>query len=441
MKKSSLWMGLVLSSGLLWSALSSAAPAPDTLTLQAAIESARGNSPGLKKSELLAEASRWGKFEALADHLPHLDIKGTHFLKAKYSKLNVLFGGSAIEMPSAFPQSEFAIEASLLLFDGLGSINRYRAAAYEAEAATLELSHAKFKLEQQVEVNFYQALGTQELAKVAVQNIETLEQHLRLARASQRAGFSTGVDVLRLESQMEEAHAEKLLADDNVIISKNALIETMGVAQDDRPLDGVLPSPSRGRIPADLTFDVSQREDLAAQTRREESQDRLRAAAGAFWFPRVSFFGAEQFYKFGNFDTAVLPNDSFQNSYSIGLRLNWNLFDGGAAIAKQKRAAANAQVANEISRALLIAAPSEFEALKRRYIYNAALYEARKRSVEKSTESVRLATAAVRAGAKTHSEALDAELELFRARAGVIRAQLDAVDALARLELAVGHRL
>ena len=54
---------------------------------------------------------------------------------------------------------------------------------------------------------------------------------------------------------------------------------------------------------------------------------------------------------------------------------------------------------------------------------------------------VRLATIAVKAGTKTHAETLDAELELFRARAGLIRAQIDASEALANLELALGYRL
>jgi len=53
---------------------------------------------------------------------------------------------------------------------------------------------------------------------------------------------------------------------------------------------------------------------------------------------------------------------------------------------------------------------------------------------------VRLATLAVRAGTKTHSEALDAELELFRARAGIIHAQIDAAEALSSLQLALGRR-
>jgi OMF family outer membrane factor len=419
---------------------STALGAAPGLTLEAAIEAARGGNPALKQAELQADASGWGKLEALSEHLPHLGARATHFLDAKYSRLGVLFGGNAVEFPTGFPQTEFELEASLLLFDGLGSINRYRAATLEAEAATLELEHARFRLEEGVRVRFHQALAAQELARVADQNIETLAQHLKLAQASRRAGFSTSVDVLRLESQMEEARAEKILAEDNVAIARTALFEAMAVPADERPLQGALPAPDR-KLPDDLKLDVAARQDLQAQSRREEAQDRLNSAAGAYWVPRVSLFAYEQFYKFGEFDPAILPNATFQNAYGLGLRLTWNLFDGGAAIARKARADDAAAIAREATRQQQIASAGQFETWKRRYVYNAALYQARRRSVEKSTESVRLATISVRAGTKTHSEALDAELELFRARAGVIRAQVDAAEALAQLELALGHPL
>lgn len=411
------------------------------LGLDEVVEVAKTNNPDLKKYELSADSKSWGKLEALSEHLPHIGINGTHFLDAKYAVLGVVFGGNPIQFPSAFPQTSFDIEASVLLFDGFGAINRYRAALLEAEAAELELKHARFKLDEMTAIRFYQALAAQELALVADQNIETLEQHLELAQVSEKAGFSTKVDVLRLESQLEEARAEKILATDNVVIARQALNEAMGIEKDDRVLDGSLPTPNGKKVPANLSLDISQREDIQAQERSEQAQQKLNSAAYSVWFPRISFFGLEQFYKFGNFDPVILSNSSFQNAYSYGFKLTWNLFDGGASIAKKARANDVAAISAETYRKTLISSPRDFDMWKRKYIYNSALFEARKRSVEKSTESVRLATLAVKAGTKTHSEALDAELELFRARAGVIKAQIDAAEALANLELALGRRL
>jgi outer membrane protein TolC len=411
------------------------------LDVDTAVRQAEGSSPDLKKLELAADSASWGRLEAWSGHLPHLQVNATHFFAAKYSKLGVNFGGSQVTFPSAFPQTDVTLEASLNVFDGLGTIHRIRAAGLAHDAAELEYEYAKFRLDERVKVRFYQALAADELAKVADQNIRTLEDHLKLVRVSERAGIGTRVDVLRIESQLEEAKAEKLLADDNVALSRRTLAEAMGVAQDTRELTGTLPVPDSKRVPADLSLDLQQRADYQAQSRREDSQESSRAAAASFWFPQVSLFASQDFYKYGDFDPAILPNDTFQNAHSVGLKLTWNLFDGGRSIARRAQASDAAEQAHETTRALAISAPNEFETWKRRYIYNAALYQARNRSVEKSQESVRLATLAVKAGTKTSTEALDAELDLFRARAGVIQAQIDAIEAVSRLELALGHTL
>jgi OMF family outer membrane factor len=263
-----------------------------------------------------------------------------------------------------------------------------------------------------------------------------------LADASEKAGFATRVDVLRIGSQLEEARAEKLLAQDNAALARQDLASALGVSIDARTLAGDLPVPDGVKVPADLSLDPSQRDDFVALQRREDALESMQSAATAgLWAPKVALFGAEQYYKFGDFDPSILPNDSFQNSYLYGIRASWSLFSGGADWARYQQAKDSLFQIAESQRRLSLASHDEFEAAKRHYIYNAALYQARLRSVEKSEESVRLATLGVKAGAQTHAQALDAELDLFRARAGVIRAQVDAAEALAYLEQALGHAL
>jgi outer membrane protein TolC len=46
-----------------------------------------------------------------------------------------------------------------------------------------------------------------------------------------------------------------------------------------------------------------------------------------------------------------------------------------------------------------------------------------------------------RAGVRTSTELLDAESDLFRSRAGLITAQMGAIEALVNLELVSGQKL
>jgi outer membrane protein TolC len=256
---------------------------------------------------------------------------------------------------------------------------------------------------------------------------------LQLANANERSGTGTHFNVLRLEAQLEEARAEKALAEDNLVIARLNLARVLGhEGTDARLLQGELPVPVQDAAVAKLTPDAEAREDLKAETEREAAVDAQSWSANAFWFPKVSLYAQTQFYKFGSFDPQILPNASFQDAFALGLNLKWDLFDGGASFARRMEASHQVREAAERTHAVKQQMPVDFETWKRRFLYNSALYRARLRTIEKSQESVRLAKLGLRAGTSTNSEVLDAELDLFRARAGVVRAQADAAEALLR---------
>ncbi len=213
--------------------------------------------PNCASCSWAADAAGWKKLESISAYIPHLDVKGNYLAGADYTRLNVVFGGEAIVFPEAFPQSEVDLEASWLIFDGFGAWGGFRADSLEAEAAALDAKHAQSHLEQAVRTRFYKALAAQQLVTVADQNIATLEQHADLADASEKAGFATKVDTLRIGSQLEEARAEKLLALDNAVLTRQDLASAVGVSADARALDGSLPVPDATKVPADLTLDPS----------------------------------------------------------------------------------------------------------------------------------------------------------------------------------------
>jgi outer membrane protein TolC len=72
-------------------------------------------------------------------------------------------------------------------------------------------------------------------------------------------------------------------------------------------------------------------------------------------------------------------------------------------------------------------------------VSKASLYEARLTDIDKAKESVRLATLGFKAGTRTTTDVLDAELEVFKATSGMVQAQVDALEALINLEIALGE--
>ncbi len=411
------------------------------LTLDQAVSEAMQNSPRVMQADATAHEASWKKLEALAAHLPHFSAEAVRYLDVKYEFLTVNFSGNKVAFPSGVPQTAATLRASLLLFDGLSSISQYGAASLNAEAAELLARRERFQVEQMVRERYYEALATQILLGVAEQNIATLTNHLNLAEAMVKSGYSTRFDLLRVQAQLDEAKAERLVAEDNMFLARSNLSEAMALTGDTRTLSGDLPLPEVSSLPEKLALDPSTRDDLLAATKRENASEKNSSSAIGSLFPKVTLFAEQNHYKFGSFDPGIYPNSQFENAYSVGFALSWNIFDGGASIAKAKEAAWAAEQDAQKLRATLISAPEDFELWKRRFISNASLFAARKRSVEESEESVRLASVGLKAGARTSSEFLDAELELFRSRAGLIRAQADADEAWLKLELAAGRKL
>jgi outer membrane protein TolC len=154
--------------------------------------------------------------------------------------------------------------------------------------------------------------------------------------------------------------------------------------------------------------------------------------------PNVSLAATKQYYN--NLNKGIAA-DQFADAYAVGIFLNWNLFDGGGSLARQLMSAHEQESADALLRAAQLKAPNDFEVWRRRVIYNVSLYRARARAIESAEESVRLARLSYAAGTRTNTDVLDAELDLFRARAGAVKAQLDSAEALVNLELALGHKI
>lgn len=409
----------------------------DPLTLKSAIDEAKQKQPLYQSAKEALKETSWKPLEALSQNLPNLSITANHLFDVKYQFLNVSLGGFSGQFPFIFPKTIFSLAANWTIFDGLKGWAAYQGAKFQNRAAELELSRETFKLEQDIRLRYYRALASKLLLDVAEKNLRTLEDHLAKTQDLLSEGSATRFDLLRVKVQLEEAVPEKLTAEDNVTVNRDALREAMGLEADNRSLTGALPIPPESGLPKDLTLQVQQREDLEALNRRADAADRAADSAAGFWFPRVTLTAEKDFYN--NTDFGV--TNAYNDAYSLGIILTWDLFDGGASIARQQQAIHQHAQAELAARAALLKAPQEIDLWRRRYLTNSSLYHAKVRAIEAGEESVRLARLGFDAGTRTSTDVLDAELDLFRARAGLVQAQLNAAEAIVNLELALGRKL
>ncbi|MGZ3769626.1 MAG: TolC family protein [Bdellovibrio sp.] len=412
----------------------------EAITLEESVQKAFENSHELKELKLNLESAKWGQTKALAGYLPKLEVHGRHLFNERFEELEVPFGASVFVMPAIQPYSILGATASINIFNGFGTQNEVSAANNRKEASQYRLTRAEEQKKVQVRTLFYQALGSQILVNVADQNIQTLESHLKDVNSRIRSGVSTKYDSLRVEVQLEDARTEKVAAESSVVINRAKLFEAISSPDDGKPLDGKLPE-DFSRIDINkIVLEISKRSDRAALIAERDLTQDLAQASKSHWYPKVSLFGNYEWYN--NINHSLAESDNrFKSAYALGVLVSWDLFDGGASYASQQQTILASQAASERLAKFDENIPVALEEVKRRFSYNVINYNAKLGSIRKAEEAVRLARGGVKAGTRTNTEVLDAVVDLHRAKAAAVKSQIDAIDALGQLELAVGQVL
>jgi outer membrane protein TolC len=419
-------------------ALFSLSSRADTLKLNQAITEALSDSPTLQKSQAIVDEMSWKKTEEFSSFLPHLRANGTYLTDVKYQYINVQLAGNPepVTFPSIVPNSQFNLIAELSIFDGFSSTNKFQAAKAKENAARAEYDWARLNKEIEVTLAFYQAVASKTLKEVAEQNVKALKDNLREVEILKKNGASTHYDVLKASVQLSNANSALLDSEDNIEISYEQLAQVLGHEKETRDLSGELPVPSIDLIKKMKNENLNERKDVQALRLERDSAEYERKADAKFWVPQVSIFAQHSFYN--NLTTGLDDYESYRNSRQIGLSLTWNLFDGVKSYSQsQQSIAQKIQVEKDLVERELNA-KKDIARWERKYQYFYQLYQAKVEDVEMAAESVRLAQAGHKVGARTNRDLLEAQADLYNSRAGKIRAQLGAIEALLKYKLSLG---
>lgn len=419
------------------------------LDLATAQQEALEHSPAYQKAVNYEKETSWGQVEAFSEgFLPHVSISGKYFMDNQYASENVALSSvppiNYISFDENFPIANLTLDASFDLFDGFRNIHKLDAANNIHESAKLLSDWSSFQLLEQVRLAFYKAQAAKELSDMADENVKTLEDHLRIVDDQMDNGQATRYDVLRVEVQLSEAKSDQISYHDNVVLARERLSQAMGLPKDDRTLSGDMPVLNADSILGGMSkVDFENRPDLKAKDLMAKAAGDQSAAADSFWVPKVSVIGEYQWYNLQDYAFGGSPvnTGTVNDSYFVGAAATWDLLDGGMSWAKSNEAHERANEANDDLNSAQLQAPYDFDFWKRTLVSKVSLYQAKLTDIDKAKESARLATLGFKAGTRTTTDVLDAELEEFRAAAGLVQAQVDALEALINLEISVGKRI
>ncbi len=405
------------------------------LQLKTAVDEALQFSPVVQRARASMEDSQWKKYESYNGFLPTLTGDINYLLDKKYVQFTT---DSGVNINQVIPSTQFLLTGSLPVFDGFSNINRFRAGSHLYEASQNDYDWTEFSTAMQTTLLFYKSLVSKNLMDVANQNSRTIEDHYKDVNALLKAGIATKFDVLRVGVQMSEAEAEVLRTQDEYDFAKIRLSKTMGKDSDTRIPVGSFPSLNPSMIDK-YDAKLNERKDIQALSEQGASLVNIQKASGRFWVPKLSVYGQLQAYN--NVNDEFSDWDVYREAYQLGVNLKWNIFDGMSSLSKSKQAKAQAMVAQNNVRFASLKASEDSEIWKRKFVYFCKMVEVKTNQTQKAEEAVRLAKESVRAGTKTNSDLLDAELDLFRSRADVLNAQMGMIEAMINFQLATGQKI
>jgi outer membrane protein TolC len=421
------------------------APAPE-LSLSEAVKTALEKHPALRVAEYQAAVAASGVDQARAGFLPRVD-----FSEGVMRSDNPVYAFGSLLNQGRFTSGDFAVDklnqpdpitnwrtnlsGSMPLFLGGRTVLGYQQAQLWRDAADLGRARA----EQEVIFGVIRAYSSVLLSREALATVEssvrTAEANLAAAEARYEAGVVVASDALAARVRLARLREEAIAAANHVRLSRAALNEAMGL-----PLDQ--PQRVAGRL--DLPPAVYERLDglesmahthrpdyrqVELETRRLEKE--ILRAKGAL-LPTMHLMGN---YEINNYRFA----SNGQDSWSVGVVLNVNLFNGGGDRARIVEAQANHQRAVAQRERLANAIGLEVhDAFLAHQTARERVVVARE-SVTQAEESLRIVQDRYDAGLTTIVELLDSETALTAARTNLTRTLYDATVSQARLDLSLGR--
>lgn len=415
------------------------------LSLADAVATAVEKHPALRAADRYAAAAAAGVDQARAGFFPRLDLSETltHGNNPVYAFGSLLnqgrftaadFAVDRLNHPDAITNWRTNLGGSVPLFMGGRTVLGHEQAKLGYEAAV----RGRARVEQEVifgVVRAYHAVAlTQEALATVEAAVRTAEANLASAQTRFEAGVVVASDALAARVRLARLREEAIAAANQLRLAKAALNEAMGV-----PLDRAYLVAGRLDLAPQRHERLDGLEALAREHRPDYRQAALEEQRLEREIRRTQGTFLPTMHLIGNYEinTHNFASDG-QDSWSVGVLLNWNLFNGGADRSRVTEAQAHYQRATalreRLGNAIGLEVREAFLALETARERVAVAREA----VAHADEAHRIVRERYAAGLTTIVELLDSETALTAARTNLTRTLYDARVGQARLDLSLG---
>jgi outer membrane protein len=435
----------IICSSMLASA-QSLAPMPQKLSLPEAVRMALEKNPTMQAAVAYAQAVHEGIAEARAARMPRVDFSegftrgnnpvyvfGGLLTERQFTSGD--FGLSFLNTPPPLDIFRTQFTAALPLYDAGQSGRRIKEAKLSAQAAGENGQRTRQEVIFNVVKAYTDELLARENTHVAESAVKTAQSDLQRAQARQEEGQAVPSDLLSAQVQLAQAQEDLLQANNAAELAHAVLNMAMGLSED--AATTIEPGLKESNFETGALTDRQQRALKSRPDLLEAGLGVERAANGsrmahAEFLPKVNSFGSWE-----------EDNETFLtrggNNWTVGLSLNFNVFDGGAN--RARLAAAHYRQSQAKTQAEQMAAAVKLQ-VREAYL-NLSTAQQRvgvSRQVQsEAEESLRIIQNRYEAGLATITDLLQVETAHTSAQKNYLKALFDYRISYAALELATGE--
>lgn len=444
-----------------WKAAASADTQPVSLTLADAFDLAMKQNPEVVSSSQALELSRSGLRESRGSRQPKILVQGSYYDTSVRSLTDALTSDSSSSvritasqtLPAVLPEP-FAV-----------GLSPAELAAINVDAAELDLTKTRQKVMFDVIAAYLNVLKSQQMKALSDGALERAGGFLDEVRSKLTLGVATQLDLMKAQSQFDQARFNQIKAADDVngamrslalllglpAETKFGLVDDFRVEQDERNLEELVAHALENRVEVKQASLSVLRARAALETARRSLWPSVSLSATYSGQEDVSVSAAASlnltsgdaswkatFEKESPEEARSTIGPAPRSTSTVGIEVSWPLWDGGVAGEKVKQAETNLKIQESVLERQKHAVIEDVYAASvglKQALLKLGLAE---KAVDEAEEALRVTEARFAAGAGVVAEVIDATQSLASARAGAVGALFDCYLARARLAKAVG---
>jgi len=411
-----------------------AAETPAAWTVRNAVRFAARNNPDSRMARSRIEAAQAAISMEKSSFYPRLDLNSRYeqTTNPMYSSGNILNQGTFnntidFNNPGRTDTLNTGVQLGYRFFNGGRDLAGLKAAEAQAVSSQMELAAVQAQLAFEVVRAFQLIIQAEEFIKAHLSALEAISASLNVAQARYREGVLLKADLLDMEVQQSKAQENLSRARHNLEISRRIFLSLLGLAD--------------GPVILDPAQDCVQNipETVAHDQRHEiKSMEALILAAKArVRQAEAGYYPSLEGYAGYDVDKGYVTDGS-GDSWQAGVRLQFNLSEGGRTSAEIARTSAMLAEAQERKRKTELAISLEVKQAEFALQDASQRLQVTEKSVAQAQESARINRLRFTEGTLLSSDLIEVENRLTDARVRRIVAETSQRIAIADLRRALG---